>query len=137
MVKIISLLTQGGFAFFGVLTPEQLQVLSVITDEVLAIALVVAISSIVIVLPMLLSSIKNKVETNRRADQWKLLEYITDISVRAAEQSFLPGDNTIKYDYVSKTIADTSKINGIKFINPEICRILIESSVNKYKISNI
>ena len=132
MIKIAQYLAQAGFSF-GIFTPEEQAFISSIIDDILSLVMALAIASVAIVGPMLLRSVQKKLETSHHAIQWELLSTIATFAVKSAQQTIDPENKTLKFDYAYKIVEDIAKKNGIKFINEEIGRVLIEAAVHTIK----
>lgn len=129
MAKIIGIIIQTGLVSGGFLTPEQAQEISALTDGLLSLVLSIAIIALSIGLPILLRSIHLYLLSIKSNNQWSFLAVIANNAVQSAEKTILHGDNITKYDYASKTLSDTAKAHNIKWVTPEICRLLIESAL--------
>lgn len=129
MAKIIGIIIQTGLVSGGFLTPEQAQEISALTDGLLSLVLSIAIIALSIGLPILLRSIHLHLFSIKSNAQWSFLAVIANNAVQSAEKTILHGDNITKYDYASKTLSDTAKAHNIKWVTPEICRLLIESAL--------
>lgn len=129
MTKIISWLAQAGFVSSGMLTTEQAQEFSSLSDSFLSVVLTFAILSLAIVLPVLLRSFHVKLQASKHKTNLALLDTIADRAVYSAEQTILHGDNITKYDYAAKILVQIAASYNITNVTPELCRLLIESSV--------
>jgi len=132
MIKLFTYFAQAGLSF-GIFTPEEQAFISSIIDDILALVMALAIASVAIVGPMLLRSIQKKTEVSHHASQWELLSTIATFAVKSAQQTIDPENKTLKFDYAYKIVEDIAKKNGMKFINEEIGRVIIESAVHTLK----
>lgn len=129
MSKVLALIIQAGLTSGGFLTPEQAQEISALTDGLLSLVLSIAIIALSVGVPMLLRSIHLHLLSVKSKTQWSFLAVVANNAVQSAEKTILHGDNITKYDYASKILSDTAKSHGIKWVTPDICRLLIESAL--------
>lgn len=129
MAKIISMLVQVGLVSGGLISNEQAQMLSSLTDGLLSFVLALAIMALSIGLPILLRSFHLHLQSLKTNTQWSFLAQIANNVVQSAEQTILHGDNVTKYDYAAKVLTDTAKAHGIKWVTPDVSRMLIESAL--------
>jgi len=134
MAKIISWLAQTGFVSSGLLTTEQAQEFSSIADSFLSVVLTIAIFSLAIVLPVILKDFHVKLQASKHKNNLELLGEIAERAVYSAEQTILHGDNITKYDYAVKVLEQIASSYNVTGVTPELCRLLIESSV--YNLRN-
>lgn len=133
MLKIVSWIAQTEFVLAGIISPEDAQALSAMTDGLLQTVLILAIFSLSFGLPILLRSLNSKALSSKNAQNLESLILVSKVVVLAAEQMMLKDDNIIKYEYALKMLTLFAKNNGMRDVNPEICRMFIESAVIEMK----
>lgn len=132
MLKTLTLLAQGGLSL-GIFTPEQQELISFIIDDILSFSIAFAVVNVAIFFPAVFRGLHRKIAASRVACEWENLLKITDIAVFAAHQS-IDGDNhQLKYDFCVHAIDSFCKHTGMSLPNDDLKRVLIESSVLKFR----